>query len=163
MREQVTSIKVSLNQKSGSEPRLRIAGSNAGFTTPWYYCQSVKVNKNKPTSTLPPWKVKEHWKLVLKTNGDKTFGFSSSYWTNDNTLNPTADEKAAGNAKYPAFTKVPFSKELVLKREIALAKSPEFPSQVQLHRTLPEGRNQLYPWDLGMRLQKLFPDGRHNT
>jgi len=83
---------------------------NCNYHSKSYYCQSVKVNKNKITSTLPPWKIKEQWKLVLKTNGDKTFGFSSSYWTNDNTLNPTADEKVAGNAKYPAFSKVPFSK-----------------------------------------------------
>jgi hypothetical protein len=83
---------------------------NCNYHSKSYYCQSVKIKKNAVTSTLPPWKVKEQWKLVMKTDGDATFGFSSAYWTNDNTLNPTADEAAAGNAKYPAFTKTPFSK-----------------------------------------------------
>jgi len=83
---------------------------NCNYHSKSYYCQSVKAKKNPITTTLPPWKVKEQWKLVLKTNGDATFGFSSAYWTNDKTLNPTASGAAEGNAKYPAFTKVPFSK-----------------------------------------------------
>jgi len=83
---------------------------NCNYRSRSYYCQSVGVRKPKHTTTLPPWKIAESWKLVLKTNGDATFGFSSAYWTDDRLLNPSDDEKAAGNAKYPAFTKTPFSK-----------------------------------------------------
>jgi len=83
---------------------------NCNYHAKSYYCQSVKAKKNPVTTSLPPWRVKEQWKLVLKTNGDATFGFSSAYWTNDKTLNPTASKTKAGNAKYADFSKVPFSK-----------------------------------------------------
>ena len=53
---------------------------------------------------------KKAWTLVLKTDGDPTFGFSAKYWTNAETLNPTADKKAKGNAKYPAWNTEPFNK-----------------------------------------------------
>jgi hypothetical protein len=43
--------------------------------------------KGKVTSTLPPWKRAEKWKLVMKVSGEATFGYSSAYWTNDNLLN----------------------------------------------------------------------------
>jgi len=75
-----------------------------------YYCQTVKTRKKVVKTTLPPWKIKQSWKLIMKSNGDPTFGFSSKYWTNDKTLNPTAAGNAAGNAKYAEWNTVPFSK-----------------------------------------------------
>jgi len=50
------------------------------------------------------------WNLVLKTNGDSTFGFSSSYWTDAKLLNEGADVGTPGNAKYDAFNTLAFKK-----------------------------------------------------
>lgn len=50
------------------------------------------------------------WKLVLKTNGDATLGYSSQYWTNSALLNENSDIGAVGNAKYNAFNTAPFNK-----------------------------------------------------
>merc|ERR1719265_2083809 len=83
---------------------------NCNYHSKSYYCQSVKAKKNPITSTLPPWKIKEQWKLVMRISGGDTFGYSSSYWTNDKLLNENEPDDAAGNAKYSAFSKVPFSK-----------------------------------------------------
>jgi len=47
----------------------------------------VGGKSKKVTSTLPPWKRAEKWKLVMRISGGDTFGYSSSYWTNDKLLN----------------------------------------------------------------------------
>ena len=67
---------------------------NCNYHSKSYYCQTVGGKKNKVTSTLPPWKRAEKWKLVMKVSGDATFGYSSAYWTNDALLNENADGKA---------------------------------------------------------------------
>lgn len=46
---------------------------------------------------------------MLKSNGDRTFEYSSPHWTDSTTvLNPTSHPSQAGNAKYPAFNTVQF-------------------------------------------------------
>ena len=50
------------------------------------------------------------WNLALKTNGDSTFGYSSSYWTNTKLLNENDDFGTPGNAKYDAFNTASFNK-----------------------------------------------------
>jgi len=60
---------------------------NCNYHSKSYYCQTVGGKKNKVTSTLPAWKKKTQWKLVMKLDGDATLGFSSAYWTNDALLN----------------------------------------------------------------------------
>ena len=44
----------------------------------------------------------------MKIMEDSTFGFSSSYWTNDQLLNENSVITEEVNAKYPAFLNTPF-------------------------------------------------------
>merc|ERR1712151_728212 len=51
----------------------------------------------------------EDWQLVMKIiSTGTTFGFSSAYWTNPKTLNPTSSITQAKDAKYPAFSQTSF-------------------------------------------------------
>lgn len=43
------------------------------------------------------------WTLLLKATRGTTFNYSSSYWTTNNTLNPTDVSRQDGDAKYQAF------------------------------------------------------------
>ena len=44
------------------------------------------------------------WRVVLKTNGDDTFQYSSPYWTDTTTvLDDSSDPEAPGNAKYAKY------------------------------------------------------------
>eukprot|EP01048_Picozoa_sp_COSAG05_P005915 COSAG05_NODE_364_length_10775_cov_3.222836_15_plen_163_part_01 len=46
----------------------------------------------------------EEWTIVLKTNGDSTFGYDSPHWSSTtSTLNAGADRTLPGNAKYPEY------------------------------------------------------------
>ena len=50
------------------------------------------------------------WTIILKTNGDDTFQYDSSYWTNSaSTLNDDSDPSQVGNAKYGAYNTEPFN------------------------------------------------------
>jgi len=92
-----------------NENSVTFNDGNCNYHSKSYYCQTVKSKKSK-TTTHPPWKIKDLWTLVMKLNGDATFGFSSKYWTDDKTLNENSDEAEPGNAKYAEFTSVPFGK-----------------------------------------------------
>lgn len=49
------------------------------------------------------------WTVVMKTNGDDTFQYSSPLWTDASTvLHETTHPSTAGNAKYPEFNTVAF-------------------------------------------------------
>merc|ERR1712176_1739789 len=55
-------------------------------------------------------KVNINWAVVMKIiSSGTTFGYSSKYWTDSRTLNPTSSLTQAKDAKYPAFMKTPFS------------------------------------------------------
>jgi hypothetical protein len=43
------------------------------------------------------------WMLAMKATRGNTFGYTSSYWTSNNTLNPTALNLNDGDAKYETF------------------------------------------------------------
>jgi len=43
------------------------------------------------------------WMLLMKAGRGTTFGYSSTYWTTTNTLNPSATHRVDGDAKYDAF------------------------------------------------------------
>jgi len=67
---------------------------NCNYHAKSYYCQTVGGKSKKVTSTLPPWKRAEKWKLVMRISGGDTFGYSSSYWTNDKLLNENEPDDA---------------------------------------------------------------------
>jgi len=50
----------------------------------------------------------ELWVVVLKTDGDATFGYSSSYWSDDALLNEHSEPLAPGNAKYAEYNTLAF-------------------------------------------------------
>ena len=50
----------------------------------------------------------ELWVVVLKTDGDATFAYSSSYWSDDALLNEHSDPLAPGNAKYAEYNTLAF-------------------------------------------------------
>merc|ERR1712151_1429378 len=51
-----------------------------------------------------------NWAPVMKIiSTGTTFGFSSKYWTDTRTLNPTSSLSQAKDAKYPAFMNKPFT------------------------------------------------------
>lgn len=50
---------------------------------------------------VPPYPV--GWSVVLKTTGDSTFGYDSSHWSTDSTLNEWSRPEDPGNAKYSAY------------------------------------------------------------
>ena len=50
------------------------------------------------------------WTVILKTNGDDTFQYDSSYWTSTaNVLNEDSDPYAPGNAKYSEYNTMRFT------------------------------------------------------
>ena len=53
--------------------------------------------------------VEPQWNLIVKSNGDETLGWSSSYWTNSVLLNEQSPVAEAGSAKYAAFNDAPFT------------------------------------------------------
>jgi len=46
----------------------------------------------------------------MKIGTDNTFGYSTSWWTNDELLNEQSLPESIGNAKYDAFVSIPFTK-----------------------------------------------------
>ena len=48
--------------------------------------------------------VPDGWSVVMKTDGDSTFGYDADYWTSTtNLLNEGTGVYLPGNAKYPAY------------------------------------------------------------
>merc|ERR1712025_67462 len=55
-------------------------------------------------------KLNINWSPIMKIiSTGTTFGYSSKYWTDSRTLNPTSPLSQKKDAKYPAFMKTPFS------------------------------------------------------
>ena len=86
----------------------------AGWTN---YFVSDTANGGQQSSGVQAWVkvrtapdcVPPGWTVVMKTNGDDTFQYSSPYWTDATTvLHETTHPSTAGNAKYPAFNTVAF-------------------------------------------------------
>jgi hypothetical protein len=88
---------------------------NCNYHSKSYYCQTVGGQKSKVTSTLPAWKKKTQWKLVMKMDGDATFGFSSAYWTNDALLNENEKKN-----------ELPFANHILAVKHKIVAKYPPY-------------------------------------
>lgn len=58
------------------------------------------------------------WMLALKATRGATFSFSSNYWTTTNTLNPTDNTIADGDAKYHTFNYFPANDFLAIWPDI---------------------------------------------
>ena len=85
---------------------------NAGWTN-HFVDQTPNAEQNKlkqawifvlTAATLVP----DGWAVVLKTNGDTTFSYSSPYWWDDQTLHPDSNPTEPGNAKYRYYLDLPF-------------------------------------------------------
>lgn len=71
------------------------------LVTPWYAVG---------TSTEAAPSSSSGWTVILKTNGDDTFQYDSSYWTSTaNVLNEDSDPYAPGNAKYSEYNTMRFT------------------------------------------------------
>jgi len=81
----------------------------AGWTE--YFNSNTPNKKQYKKVWLSVEKINVNWAPIMKIiSTGTTFGYSSSYWTNSKTLNPTiAVSQTTKDAKYPAFNKTPFS------------------------------------------------------
>jgi hypothetical protein len=88
------------------------AGWTAYFASGSGTCSAnSKTEKNAWLYILPEvFTLASEWTLVMKTNGDSTWGYSESLWTNDALLNENDADTNAGNSKYAAYLTTPVSK-----------------------------------------------------
>ena len=98
------SFNIIVNRTDDGTSSARSASSaqairNFGITTSGYYYVTFNSAARYVYCDLSG---STAWILAMKTNGDSTFGWSSSYWTDSNGLNDTSDPTTNTNIKNSA-------------------------------------------------------------
>jgi hypothetical protein len=100
----------------------------------------IRVDGRSPACPAPPppppaearcvLPLAERWVVVLKTNGDATFGYDSPHWSSrSSTLNPSSDRRQPGNAKYPEYNTEPLDAVMGCVGDLSTCMPPHVFSQ----------------------------------